>query len=284
MDEQKFPGYMRATVFAPKRASFPAHVQPKHNGVRCITDGEYAWTREGNLHAPHIQKMIRSWRDMHAIPDPSCGLLDGELVLPRHQFSFQKTQSAVAAENENSHLLTYPVFDIMCPKFEPGAIFSARLKWGVTCATYKVNDMAGVEYWYERFLKEGYEGLIFRQDVAYKFGSAGRRLMKYKPKDSAEFICIGIRENSGKAEGTPTFLLQRPDVEYVLGASATKKNSFGATPDGTYSEKRLLWQKYKNGSCIGKYYQVEFADRYDSGVPQFPVGKGFREVDGPAYK
>jgi ATP-dependent DNA ligase len=274
----EFPGYMRATVFAPKRASFPAYVQPKHNGIRCITDGVTAWTREGNLHADHIQRLIGS------LPQAPRGCWsDGELVLPKERFSFQQTQSAVAAENENSHLLEYKVFDIYRPAFF-GETFSERKGQGVTCATYKVTDMIGVEYWYERFLDEGYEGLIFRMDTPYKLGSAGRYLMKYKPKDDAEFRCIGIVENTGKAAGTPTFRLLRPDVDYTAGTPADKKNSFGATPKGDYDKKRELWEKYKDGSCIGKWYKVEFADRYDSGVPQFPVGLGFRDVDGPGYE
>jgi len=50
--------YMRATVFTPKRAKYPAFVQPKHNGVRCLWDGATALTREGNEHKPHIRKLL----------------------------------------------------------------------------------------------------------------------------------------------------------------------------------------------------------------------------------
>lgn len=274
-----FPGYMRATVFAPRRASFPAYVQPKHNGIRCITDGFAAWTREGNLHADHIQKLIRT------LPrTPGGWFHDGELILPRHEFSFQQTQSAVAAENENSHLLTYPVFDT----FNPGDLiwnFNARMTHaGVTCETHLVHNMAEVEHWYEDFLARGYEGLIFRMDTRYKIGSAGRDLMKDKPKDSAEFICIGVWEGRGKNVGVPTFRLARPDVPFIEGAPATKKNSFGAVPKGEYPEKKALWEQYRDHSCIGMLYTVEFADRYDSGCPQFPVGLGFREIDGGGYE
>lgn len=269
-----FPGYMRATVFAPKRASFPAYVQPKHNGIRCITDGKTAWTREGNLHAEHIQKFVR------ARPIPPCGwFYDGELVLPRHEFSFQNTQSAVAAENEYSRMLTYPVFDAFKPS-DLGWNCNGRMMWGgIDCETHLVRDMAEVEHWYENFLSRGYEGLIFRMDTPYRIGSAGRHLMKYKPKDSAEFIIIGVWEGKGKNVGVPTFRLARPDVLYVPGMEATKKNSFGAVPKGEYPEKKALWERYRDGSCIGLCYTVEFADLYDSGVPQFPVGIGVRDYE-----
>ena len=278
-----FPGYMRATVFAEKRAVFPAYVQPKHNGIRCLTDGRVAWTREGNLHAEHIQKRIRK-RDWVS---PFDGWwYDGELVLPKEQFSFQKTQSAVAAENEHSHLLDLKIFDAFNLTKWPDASFGDRNDnvpcFG--CETHKVERIEEVEMWYNDFLARGYEGLIFRQDTPYKLGSAGRRLMKYKPKDSAEFFCVDVWEGRGKNVGVPTFRLLRPDVIYQLGMVATKKNTFGAVPKGEYTEKKALWQKYRDGSCLGKMYTVEFADLYESGVPQFPVGLGFREVDGPGHE
>jgi len=269
-----FQGYMRATVWGDKRAVYPGFVQPKHNGIRCLDDGWHGWTREGNLQKPHVQELIKRLRR-------KCehkGLKDGELVLPRQDFSFQQTQSAVAGENENSHLLEYHIFDGYVNATHK---FSKRLELPfINVETYPVTSLEEVEYWYDTFLEMGYEGLIFRADQPYKFGSAGRWLMKKKPKDAGEFICIGIWDGKGKNKGTPTFRLARPDVPYVPGAAATDKNSFGAVPACDYDKKRELWKRYKDGSCIGQYYMVEFADRYDSGVPQFPVGIDFRQVDG----
>lgn len=272
-----FQGYMRATVFTAKRATFPAYVQPKHNGIRCLWDGETAWTREGNLHKSHIQKWMRERYDPNYLGD---WVPDGELILPRDEFSFQQTQSAVTGEDsENAHLLQFLVFDCHNKRID-GPIFPERLTEGIiTCPTYKAESLKVVEYWYDAFLEMGYEGLIFRTDTPYLFGSAGRHLMKKKPVKHAEFICIGVWEGTGKFVGVPTYRLNRPDVPYIHGAPATTKNSFGAVPIGDMGEKKALWLKHKDGSCIGKLYSIECADFYDSGVPQFPIGIGVRDYE-----
>jgi len=272
----EFQGYMRATVFAEKRATYPGWVQPKHNGVRCIDDGVTAWTREGNVHAPHTQKLLR---ERYGVP-PKGWVRDGELVLPRHDFSFQKTQSAVAAENENSHLLQYPIFDIH-NNHAGGSTFKNRMKKiEILTPTMLVESYEEVDYWYDVFLEQGYEGLIFRTDSPYIFGSAGRCLMKKKPIDSAEFIIVDVWQGKGKNVGVPTYRLARPDYPpWEPGTKATKKNTFGAVPKGTYDEKKALWLLHGDGSVVGKPYTVEFADLYDSGVPQFPIGICVRDYE-----
>ena len=199
--------------------------------------------------------------------------------MPREDFSFQKTQSAVAAENENSHLLDYKVFDAQ-PGHLGGPTFRNRFKTGIiTCETHLVKSLEELEHWYEDFLDRGYEGLIYRFDCPYVFGST-KCLMKKKPIDSAEFIIVDVWQGKGKNIGVPTYRLARPDYPpWEPGLKATKKNTFGAVPKGDYDEKKALWLKHGDGSVNGKPYTVEFADRYDSGCPQFPIGIGVRDYE-----
>jgi len=269
-----FHGYMRATVFAPKRAKYPALVQPKHNGIRCLWDDETAWSREGHIFKPHIHELCRK-----KFGTGGKWVRDGELILPRFEFSLQQTQSAVTAEGEHSHLLQMPVFDVH-NRAIGGPVFSERQASGlIDTQTIAVTDYEEVEYWYDTFLEMGFEGLIFRTDTSYLFGSAARNLMKKKPVKHAEFIIVGVWQGEGKNLGVPIYRLARPDVAYIHGAPATSKNTFGCVPKGEYWMKKWLWEQHKDGSVKGKMYTIECADFYDSGVPQFPIGIGVRDYE-----
>lgn len=275
-----FQGYMRATVFEDKRAKFPGYIQPKDNGIRCLWDDatKIPWTREGHEHCPHIQDMLYD-RLRHKVP--AGWTLDGELILNRHVYTFQKCQSAVTAEGHLSSSLVYVIFDGY-NKAEPGLIFSERLKvlkGLIATPTMIIPDLRQLNLWYKHWLRDKYEGLIFRTDVPYIFGSAARNLMKKKPVKHAEFIIIGVWEGTGKNAGMPVYRLARPDVPYIAGAEATTKNSFGAVPEGDYEQKRDLWKEAQSTNLIGLPYTVKFWDYYESGVPQFPIGIGVRDYE-----
>jgi len=277
-ENMTFQGYMRATVFEDKRAKMPGYAQPKDNGIRCLWGGRVAWTREGNRHCNHIQDIV--WHKLRGLV-PEGWTVDGELILNRHVYSFQKCQSAVKKDNHLSSSLEYVVFDGY-NKAEPGLIFSERLKVLkrlIATPTVIIPDLQRLDFWYKKWLSDGYEGLIYRADVPYIFGSGGRNLMKKKPVKHAEFIIIGVWEGTGKNAGTPVYRLARPDVPYVPGAAASVKNSFGAVPEGSYSEKRGLLAEAQMFNLIGKPYTVKFWDYYESGVPQFPIGIGVRDYE-----
>ncbi len=269
--------FMAATVYEESRARFPALVQPKHNGIRCLWDGDIALTKNGNPHKPHIQKLLQGKKSKWQCHFNDLWTLDGELVLPREGYSFQQAQSAIKKENGNSHLIQFPVFDCFNRNL-PGWSFTSR-SGEVDTPCYKVESHEEVCHWHDTFVEQGYEGLIFRRDVPYRLGSGGNALMKKKyPKDS-EFRILAVWEGKGKNKGTPTYRCQRPDVAPVeIGRTpVTVKNSFGATPEGDYDYKRQLWKD--RADAIGKPLTVRYWDVYDSGVPQFPIGVAIRDYE-----
>lgn len=262
--------YMRATVFEDKRAKFGAgaFVQPKHNGIRFLFDGDTAISKEGKEFLPHVAEMLKTY-----LVHRKGWVEDGELMLPK-PYGLQDIQSAVTKKQELSELLYPVVFDLQAS----GPVFSDRMAEGyVNCQTKEVKDLIAVKYWYDQFLKDGHEGLIFRTNTPYIFGSAGRHLMKLKPHHDEEFLIIGVWEGQGKNSETPVFRCLRPDASYNPGDIATKKNSFGVVPEGTYQHKRELWKR--RSDLIGKQLTIRYWDKYSSGVPQFPISVAVRDYE-----
>ncbi|MCK5600541.1 hypothetical protein KAR91_01660 [Candidatus Pacearchaeota archaeon] len=269
----KSRSYMRATVYEPDRCVFPAFVQPKHNGVRFLFDGNIALTREENPHCDHIQRMIKEARPW--VPDG--WTIDGEACFPIGSgHSLQQCQSAVKREQELSSKLIFPVFDGFNLDIPYEHLFNERLMTVAgDCQTQRVSSLETVDHYYEKWLALGYEGLIFRTNSAYRLGSGLNRLMKRKPIKHAEFIIAAVWEGQGKNAGTPVYRLWRPG--HGPGEAVDKKTTFGACPDGPYDGKREMWEQRHD--VVGRPLTVRFWDRYDSGVPQFPIAEAVRDYE-----
>jgi len=261
----KSKSYMKATVWDAKRAVFPAFVQPKHNGIRFLDDGVMVLTREGNEHQPHIQRMVR---EVWGKP-PQGWTRDGEACFPIEQgISIQRTNGAVKKEKELSADLIFPVFDGFDQYVGKTKNFSYRHEYvGADCLTEVVTCIEEVDAYYEQWLAQGYEGLIFRTDSPYRFGSGLERLMKRKPLKHAEFQIAAVWEGKGKAAGTPVYRLWRPG--HGPGEEINAKTTFGASPDGPYADRYDMWAE--RDEVIGEMLTIKCWDFYDSGTPQFPI-------------
>jgi len=264
--------YMKATVWEAKRAIFPAFVQPKHNGIRFMDDGVTVLTREGNEHKPHIQRMIREQLG----PVPQGWTRDGEACFPIEiGISIQRTNGAVKKEKPLSKDLIFPVFDGLC-KASPAMDFVDRYEIvGGDCLTRQVTCIEEVDAYYEQWLEQGYEGLIFRSNTPYRWGSALGRLMKRKPLKHAEFMIAAVWEGKGKAAGTPVYRLWRPG--HFPGEPINDKTTFGASPDGPYADRYEMWAEREE--VIGQMLTIHCWDFYDSGVPQFPIAETVRNYE-----
>lgn len=267
--------YMRATKYEDKRATFPAWVQPKHNGIRCLWDRNTAKSRDGNQFKPHVSRVcVKSCEFV-----PEGWTADGELMLPE-PYKLQDIQSAVKGENDLGELLRYELFDGHNGRVGGPTFTERRGRLPLTVETHKVHDTTEVHEWYQTFLDQGHEGLIFRTDSPYLFGSAGRHLMKLKPHFDEEFQIWDVWEGTGKFVGMAVFRCLKPGVAIPLGGvddKWTKKNTFGVTPEGDFDYKRRLWRDRKQ--LYGKMLTVRYWDKYASGVPQFPVGVCVRDYE-----
>lgn len=251
----------------PKYIRFPAFVQPKLDGMRCVSalDGQFSRSRKP-LNFPHIAEEIERLRQAH--PELSNAEFDGELYLHRLSDNFQKLMSICRKENHpEQHLIEYWVYDII----DPNKPFSERfsffesleltgcVKVVPTVVCYNQADVDNAE---ARFVNEGYEGAMFRVDEPYEFKRSAN-LLKIKQFQDEEFEVKGILEGRGKLMGHAGALLFEAD-----GKEFSAKP---AMPDSVLREIFLDPDRY-----IGVQATVKYQGKSADGIPRFPVVKDFR--------
>lgn len=260
----------------PDKVDFPAYVQPKLDGIRLLFDGEKGWSRKLKVFGQHCWDWI--------LPEGTTlrsGVhLDGELMLPPDEFSFQETVSAVRTEesNELSQHLEFHLFDVYLEN-NPSMSFSGRLNMMESLVedyservkivpTQKVNDHEAVLDAHSKFVAKGHEGSIVRtgsgtyKDATTRSGD----LLKLKGFTDEEFEITGVREGKGKFEGMAIFFCETDEGQ-----------SFEVTPKGTEEDRRRMFDE--RDQIVGKDLTVRFQNYSDDGIPRFPVGLAIRDYE-----
>lgn len=254
-----------------KDITFPAFVQPKLDGIRCLAKKENGkvtlWSRQGKI-LPIPTKIIAELEQTgNGFKDGD--FYDGELYV--HGWEFQRVTAAVKKYREDTDLLEYHVYDRPHPTrtFEeryvlPSVRDTDHVKGVETTLVKSADEIQGK---LEDFISLGYEGLIIRNEAGlYKYGHRSVDLQKYKEFEDAEFIITGGKEATGRDEGT-----------VVFECKTENDLPFDVRPRGSHE----LRTKYFNelASCIGKPLTVRFQGRSNEGVPRFPVGIAIRDYE-----
>lgn len=255
-----------------KHVVYPAHIQPKLDGVRCL-----AWWENGNIllssrsgkpyEIPTVKKQLAKWlpREM---------ALDGELYV--HGMKCQEITSLVKKWKPESEMLIYNVYDVPVAEDRDNMDWSERFK----CLTNDVRESDNVSVVdtvavfneremrsnYGRFLKDGYEGGILRlSNGLYLWGYRSTELLKIKDFLDGEFEVVGAKEGRGKMAGGVIW-----ECRNDLNA-----NTFECTMKCTMEERRDFY--CRRSEYIGRSLTVRYFDRTDDQIPRFPVGILFRD-------
>jgi len=257
---------------------YPALVQPKFDGHRCIAmiDGGEAtlWsrTRKPITGLPHINAALEQLARDNDIVDI---VLDGELYNHSYRAKFEELTSFIRnPEPKDGHeVVEYHIYDIAGlaeQKFRTltltGMHFSSKTL--VRVETVPVTDEDDLMLAFERFLVQGYEGLMVRNmagEYIYHPTKRSPDLQKVKEFIDEEFVIVGIEEGRGKLAGHGIFVCKTKD-----------KVEFRAKMIG---ELESLKQYFENPrSVIGKLLTVKFQGyTAKNGVPRFPVALRLRE-------
>lgn len=233
--------------------------QRKENGFRLLMCDKKAWSRNG-------KDLGESFP--HLLIDTKGVILDGELLLPEG-YTFQETCEAIKKFRETSLLLEYRVFDIV----DTTKTFSERYSYllenfsntsGIKIVDTYVDTLDKAPEYLDRFIKEGFEGLIIRDlDSYYEVNHRSQYLVKYKNFLDEEFKIVGVFEGSGGMSGCAIFTCELPNGSTV-----------DCVPKGTIEYKKELWNRREE--LIGQYLTIRFQCYTDEGSLLFPVGISIR--------
>jgi len=264
------------------KIKWPAYVQPKLDGHRCIAvidkDGKcslWSRTRKPINSVPHIVKELERLKLKNII-------LDGELYNQDYADKFEELCHFIRQSSPiaGCDIVQYHVYDIV----DATMTFEARSKVvldsiagsGLAPAhvipvdTLLVNSPYEMLEKFEGFKAAGYEGCMVRNAAGRYVGSPSHRsddLQKVKSFDDAEFEIVGVTEGLGKLAGCGIF-----ECKTTTGAT------FEAKMVGKLEDLKQYFEKPE--TVIGKMLTVKYQGlTAKSGVPRFPVGLRIREPE-----
>jgi len=253
------------------KIEFPAYIQPKLDGIRCIAilkDRKCTlWSRSRKqIHScPHIVAEI----ERIFISDI---VLDGELYSHDFKKNFEHIVHLVRQDepDEKCTDVEYHIYDTvnqdtfdkrnthLSKCFTIGKF--TRLEYLKLVETVLVNENE-VGYWYDVFKKDGYEGAMLRNVNSLYVNKRSYDLQKMKEFQDEEFDIIGIEEGRGKLAGhVGAFVCRTKNGKTFLA-----KMSGDTEKLADYFKDHSLW--------IGKILTVQYQGLTGKeGVPRFPVG------------
>ena len=278
MDQENIKA-MLAHKYNEDKADYPAFIQPKLDGVRCLFTAKGAVSRANNqfMNVQHIEQALKPF----FAKNPTA-ILDGELYNHGLKDDFEKIISLVkkkkptdADRAEAKELVQFHVYDV--PTMKIGTYTDRYLFLCTLTYTYpicKVTTELALDFdeakkMHDKNLKLGYEGSIYRTTYGKYKGTRSWDLMKFKDFHDAEATIIGYDEGKGKREGTlGKFIMQ--DYE---------GNKFGCPPGKGYDYKDLANMLENIHDYIGQYATFTYFERTKAGSYRHPHYKAIRNYE-----
>jgi DNA ligase-1 len=262
---------MLAHKYAEKgdKVKWPAYVQPKFDGHRCIgvvKDGKaglWSRTRKPITGLPHLIAALELLgRDL---------ILDGELYNHDYHARFEELSSFIRNSNPKPghEVVQYHVYDLvdLDRPFSDRTVELEGLHMqapliGVQTLLAADEDEAMLHF--DRFLEQGYEGCMVRNGGGKYVNKRSADLLKIKEFDDGEFTVVGVKEGRGKLAGHAIFVCAFGD------------KTFDAKMKGKTEVLKTYWEN--PGLALGRSLTVKYQGLTNkAGVPRFPVALRFRD-------
>ncbi len=278
-----------------KHIKFPAIVQAKYDGMRCIAVVEngkctlWSRTRKPINSVPHIARAYEERLTSLGISDV---VFDGELYRDDYKDEFEKIIELCRpdAPVPGHEIVQHHIYDI--PSHEGSNAERDRIRAaliGTASDVLKnvesiiVTDTAEAFAAFRRYRDQGYEGAIIRNTFGKYKNARSFDLMKIVELVTMEFKIVGVYEGRGKLAGCAIFICSiHPDAE-DLGVVTGDVNKVLRPGDFTVKMEGATdgLRKYLTDETTWRRKQltVEFRNWTRKKVPRFPVAKGVRDYE-----
>ncbi len=269
------------------KISFPAYVQRKYDGIRCI-----AYLKDGNVVLESRKGL--PFQNFNVLKDELTLLLnklspnfyfDGELYTDKLDFEVISglirlhEKKCTPNDLQLINKIEYHVYDFVDTE-NKDLPYSTRYNFlkdflskntksnslTRSVETILVDKLEDVKTYHDEFVKNGYEGIMIRDmNGPYETNKRSKYLQKFKEFMEEEFQIAGFHEGTGDEKGA------------VIWDCLTKDNkTFAVRPKGTFESRSKLFNEAN--THIGKQLTVIFQEYSADGIPRFPVGKGIRDI------
>ena len=260
---------MLAIEMEEKLVKFPAFVQPKLDGIRCIVyrnEGKIVFqSRQNKLFEPFVHLLPDLEQIFNEKPEL---ILDGELYC--HGLGFESVTSMVRrakVRHPDVEKINYVIYDCVSANkyidrtnYISGIHFKFKNVFFIE--TIEVMTMKDIESAHTHYTENGYEGIMIRGNTPYKHGRS-KDLLKYKKFKDSEYLVVGHTVGTGAHAGTVIFICQ---VE--------PGKIFNVVMNGPLEKRREMLKHVPD--YYGKLLTVKYQELSVDGIPRFPIGLGFR--------
>lgn len=270
--------------------AFPTMLaQPKLDGMRCWVKWEGDTPRlissQGELimSVPHIELALKDFAHITGLKPE----LDGELYA--HHMVFEKIISICKRHAENLHPdyfeMQYHVFDYKSIAMQLPRITNLKewfkewmnksdraLRYILKQVPTIVVDRAGVEPAMQKFIEEGYEGIILRNPLASYVERRPYTILKWKPSKNDWYKITDVEEAVSE-DGIRLGRIGALVCEDTFGNTFKCGSGLGLT----HADTERLWQDRQQ--LIGKYARVFYQNLTNAGVPRFGKFTTIESID-----
>ena len=273
---------MLAHKYNEDKADYPAFIQPKLDGVRCLFTAKGAFSRANNkfMNIEHIEQALKPF----FAKNPTA-ILDGELYNHGLKDDFEKIISLVRKKKptdqdkaEAAELVQYHIYDVASMTIGTYTdrylfILAEQSLKNKACLQVIDNnlvlDFDDAVVMHKKNLKLGYEGSMYRTPSGKYKGTRSWDLMKFKDFHDTEATIIGYEIGKGKRQGTlGKFIMQ--DDEGI---------QFGCPPGKGYDYKDLAAMLNNIHDYMGQRATFTYFQRTQAGSYRHPLYKCIRNYE-----